>query len=361
MSDAKAPFTAIKNLSWFPGFQSSLTLYSRSAPAGFRKGFEKRIERLAVIDGFPETLLEVKGAYFIPGGVGLYDHRGNRIDASCVRRKTDTWVFVNAGPETIPLPDDCPTIRDPMLYLASFDAHWGHFLTDGISRLWSRCVFPEVRNLPCFSSSAVPNVKQVQEYLQALGIVGQLTHFTHSVRFETCFIPAASFSDRGEAYSIHLRPSQDAVALSACSRDLVQSAQPVYLSRSRFGSGRKIRREAELEQALAALGVVIVHPERLSLQEQIILFGSHHVFIGCWGSAFHGLCFCSAPERITTHILCETIPNPNFLMFDALLGCAPNYIEAMFQTPGAAQVWPNFDLTIDVEGFLAYLHGAGCV
>jgi hypothetical protein len=201
---------------------------------------------------------------------------------------------------------------------------------------------------------------QARDYLDALGLTRQIQFSPRPIRLDTCFIPGASFSDRGECYTAHLRPFQAVTAgVELTSRPPV--AQPAYLSRSKFGLGRKIRREVELEERLSGHGVRIVHPEQLSLAEQVEVFNAHEVFIGCWGSAFHGLCFARAPGRTTTHMLCQTIPNPNFLMFDAMLGCTPNYIQGMFETPGAPQVWPNFDLTIDVEAVLGYLREAGCI
>lgn len=361
MDFAHHPFATIERPMWFAGFQSRVTLYPRSPAAWYRQKFEQRIESMRVVAGSPETLLEVKGAYFIPGHVCLYDREGRRIDASCVRRKPAQWSFVGAGPETIAVPAACETLTKPMLYLAEIASHWGHFLIDGVSRLWARAQFPQLREVECFATAAVPKVVQARDFLDALGVTQRLHFSPQPIRLDTCFIPGASFSDRGECYTAHLRPFQEMVARIEAKPLPAPAGQPAYLSRSQFGVGRTIRREAELEQRLSERGVRIVHPEQLSLAEQVRVFNSHDVFIGCWGSAFHGLCFARAPGRITTHVLCETIPNPNFLMFDALLDCTPNYIQGMFQTPGTSQVWPNFDLTVDVEAVLGYLRGAGCI
>jgi capsular polysaccharide biosynthesis protein len=362
MGSVNRPLATIEHPRWFPGLRGRVTLYASGPPSWYREKFEERIENLRVIEGFPDPVLEVRSAYFIPGSVCLYDQDGRRIDASCVRRKPAQWNFVGAGPDTIDVPHDCARLPAPMLYVAELASHWGHFLTDGVSRLWARSVFPELRELDCFSAAAIPDLAPARDYLHALGIARRIHFSPEPVRLDTCFIPAASFSDRGECYTAHLHSFREVTASVAAEQSAwAPSRRPVYLSRSQFGVGRTIRCERQLEERLADRGVLIVHPEQLSLEEQIRVFNSHDVFIGCWGSAFHGLCFARAPERITTHVLCETIPNPNFLLFDAILGCASNYIQGLSETPGPSQQWPNFDLTVDVERVLGYLRDRSCI
>ena len=358
MSVAKPTLQPITSPAWFTGFDSNITCHRVTDDRWFRNAMDERIGSVRVVKT-PPVLLERSPVYFVPGSVSLYDRDGQRIGESCLRRRPGLH---QPGPERIVVPESCRTIHEPMLYLAWVQDHWGHFLTEGISRLWARNVYPETRNLRCFTTFGYPLARQVMDYLGLLGLRGErFTHFTETVRIETCFVPAASFTDRAEAFCDHLQPSREVASVSGAAQGLAQSAQPVYLSRSQLGFGRKTRHEEELEQALAALGVRIVYPERLSLQEQIVMFNTHRVFIGSWGSAFHGMSLASAPERLTTHVLCEGIPGPNYLMFDTMLGCASHYVQAMQPTPGEPQEWPHLDFSIDVQAFVDYLRNMGCV
>ena len=62
----------------------------------------------------------------------------------------------------------------------------------------------------------------------------------------------------------------------------------VYMSRSRLpSSSRKIVDEDQLEEFLSHQGWVIVHPQELSLQHQIVVWESAAVVMGALGSAFH--------------------------------------------------------------------------
>jgi len=139
------------------------------------------------------------------------------------------------------------------------------------------------------------------------------------------------------------------------------SFQPVFLSRTGADSLRVIRGEAELERRLEQQGVRIVHPENLSLSEQIALFNTHKVFIGCWGSAFHNILFSLNPSVIVTHVICEEVPHSNFLMIDAIQRNAANYIRSAHPTPGIPQGWPAIDISIDAETTLSYLNDCGCI
>jgi capsular polysaccharide biosynthesis protein len=357
-------FTTIENKSWFREFGNDIRFHWRIDPEQFRTALDQRIAGVRVIAGCPAGLPQARTVYARPGEHCLYDSLGHRIIESCTRRGPGLSEFVAAGVEAIEPPESCPVIREPLVYLSAISGHWGHFLTEGISRLWARIECPEMSSLRCLSHLPYPDTASVREYLIALGIGGgQLLHFDEPVRIDQCIVPGASFSNRAEAYSIHLRASQIVVAESDGAGQAAPSAQAVYLSRSQLssGSGRRIRGEPDLERSLAALGVRIVYPERLDLAQQIALFNAHRVFIGCLGSAFHGLCLSAAPRKITTHVLCEVMPNANYLMFDAMLGCASNYVQTLFPTPGKTQIFPDLDLTLDVPACLRYLQRAGCV
>ena len=361
MTATDPTFATVENSRWFAQSQCQIRFYCRGDAAAFRAAAEGRIAKISIIQGHPATLLEVDEAFWMPGMLCLYDKQGNRIDASCIRRGPGLTEYLKAGPETITVPKACAIIRKPLLYLSWVQAHWGHFLTEGVSRLWARSLYPDLKKIRCLSCAPFPETAAVAEYLAALGISSeQVRHFQVPVRLDKCFIPAASFANRGEAYSVHLRVSQEVVLAAAAAHGDARgsSQQAVFLSRSRLGSERVTRRELELEQVLANRGIRIAHPEQLSLAEQIHLFNAHQTFIGCWGSAFHGLCLARAPERITTHVIIDTVPNANYLMFDALLECRSNYIQALHTTAGTV---PGSDFTIDVEAVLTHLRNVGCI
>ena len=64
----------------------------------------------------------------------------------------------------------------------------------------------------------------------------------------------------------------------------------LYLSRNKYG-GRAVKNEPELESFLKAKGFEKIHPEELSIEEQLAAFSSAEVVLGPHGSAFTNVIF----------------------------------------------------------------------
>ena len=158
-------------------------------------------------------------------------------------------------------------------------------------------------------------------------------------------MPSPSFANRGHAYSAHtIFPCRVAEYLLLGRAAKLKSNRPVYLSRSRLstsGTGRVIRNEPEFEEWLSSCGALICRPETMSLEQQVFMFNNYTTFIGCWGSAFHNLMFCRELCGVTLHILSGWGMNPNYFLFDAILGLESHYINCLRPTPGAPQPGPT--------------------
>jgi len=98
--------------------------------------------------------------------------------------------------------------------------------------------------------------------------------------------------------------------------------RPVWVSRSRLPPPRRaIAGEKVLEEHLADWR--IVHPQELSMAEQIEVFSKHTTYAGMIGSAMHNILFSRSP-RVTYLTVGE--PNLNFLMCDELVGADSLYV-----------------------------------
>lgn len=324
---------------------------------------DQSAREVKIYNGAPESVLEIDDAYFVPGTLCLYNKDGVRILESCVRRGKNLSEILIAGSETITIPTCCRTIYTPVLYLSYLPDHWGHFLTESTSRLWARLSHPELSRMAGFFCTIV-NSSLESKYSQFLRhfdlFIGENVYSSSEpVRLRKCFVPVASFSNRGEAYSAH-RAVFEHVSRAYVKASDSNSSRPVFLSRTKLvnGTGRILRREIEIDSILSKFGAIVVYPEQLSLEEQIILFNIHNIFIGCWGSAFHNLIFSLQPASCITDVICSNASIGNYLMFDAILGNVANYVDCLAPSPGKKQVWPNLDLEIDVEQFMLYLSEA---
>src|ERR1700742_3247484 len=75
----------------------------------------RRKENFQVYEGSPK-IIEADDAILPVGSRSLYDRHGVRINESCVRRFKGLAEIVKGGPDTIPLPTDCLTIDEPVVY-----------------------------------------------------------------------------------------------------------------------------------------------------------------------------------------------------------------------------------------------------
>ena len=315
---------------------------------------EQLTQAVTVYNNEP-AILEFDDAYFKPGSLCLYDKHGVIIPESCLK-----WgnSFVDAGLDTVPIPNDPITIDDPLVYLCDIRNHWGHFLTDGISRTWARAIYPELANLRSFAMTTPRLNDNIIKFLCMIKLDPWQNLFSYikfspqPLRFRKMFVPAPSFSLLNHAYTVHARTTSQVAHHFLRNVDLKMEPRPVYLSRSKSGAARTVRNEIALENELRKKDFWIVQPEDLDISEQISLVNqSSHVF-GCWGSAFYNMFFLNNPKQMTTHTICSLTPYRDFLALDTIVGHNSNYIHALNCVSEAEQIWE-----VDIDAILRYISG----
>ena len=327
---------------------TNIKLYS-PASAGPVDWFGKSV---TVYDGEPE-ILELDDVYFNPSWLCLYDKFGALIPETCLQWGSRS---VDVGPEVISIPKDPITIYEPVVYLCDIRNHWGHFLTDGVSRMWAHLRFPELAKLRSFVISTPRLDDRIVDFLCAIkldpwrNIFSYVKFSPQMLHFRKIFIPSPSFSLYNYAYTLHYRNFAQVTNRYIPSFTLTVDASPVYLSRSKSKFARTVRNEIEFENELIKRNFRIVYPEYLSLIDQILMFNhSSHIF-GCWGSAFYNMLFSNNPGQITTHIFCGPWPYKDFLALDTILGNKSNYVRAMKCVSETEQLWE-----VDIDACLSYI------
>ena len=164
---------------------------------------------------------------------------------------------------------------------------FGHFLLEAISQLWPLVSGLERDADERFLINAIPSNFQ-NAYFRALSIADEsLVRVEKPVRVKGLLIASQSFIvQRGvaepffalaETIGNHYRADE-----AASSR--------VYISR-RFATKRRMRNEEKIEALFAKNGFKIVHPEQLSVPEQIRLFAGAEWVAGSVGSGLYGSMF----------------------------------------------------------------------
>ncbi len=234
---------------------------------------------------------------------------------------------------------------EPHIYFGPAIPHYGHFLLTSLARAWFALMRPRTKLLWHSSHSAREHFvgsPYMGKITDALDIASdRITVPTEPTVFTSVTVPGPAFVEEKLAYQAFLPPMHRAGDGLLKSAKLEKNDRPVYLSKSRLppGSVAKITNEDQIDRLLLENGVDVVHPETLSIEEQVRLFSERTNMLGFIGSAFHTHIMSRRPPRLTCVTL-EANFNSNLAMLDRLNGAEATYLHSA----------ENID-TASVEGF----------
>jgi hypothetical protein len=211
--------------------------------------------------------------------------------------------------EELPNP---PTRPGLYYFLGNLIPHWGHFLLDGMSRLWALLKMPpSIRKrltFVCLDNRMPP---WAWSLLEPFGIRPENVLFAKEpMRLEQMFVPMESYQTHVNAHPI-FQSVFDAVS----HRYTTPPSRMVYLSRRRQAS-RSLENEAELEEFMSGLGFEVVVPELLTVPDQVELARSASVLAGGTGSNMYLALFQRPHSRTLVFA-----PQNFLLKDDYLLAC----------------------------------------
>ncbi|MBY0687204.1 glycosyltransferase family 61 protein [Microbacterium marinilacus] len=215
--------------------------------------------------------------------MGVFDGDGEYVDRTATDRRS--------GLRGSPIPQDLlPEIDDgdvpEAVYAGDLHMHYGHFLLESLARLWYAAEHPE---LPIVWTAAHSwgddeSFRPWQrEILDILGLTNPVRFVTRPTRFAALHVP-----DIGYRYDDWIHPDH-ARFLARHVGPPREPGRRIWLSRSAIDSDvRDVSAEAA-ERHLRAAGWFVIHPERLSVREQLDHLSRAEVIAGEEGSAFHGV------------------------------------------------------------------------
>jgi len=255
---------------------------------------------------------------------GLYDASGNLIDAAAYYRGPGKSLVGQS--KTVDLSqiqaDDAP--EDLYVYGGVLVEHFGHFITSSLSRYWPflNAGFHRQfssRKILCHgvggpdSWFTLPYMATPFEALDLArsGFIG----FTRPTRIAKIVVARPSFEEHNFVSTVYIRLMR-LIGKRLLGSDMPQPVGPLFISRGQYPVlSQGFENEGELEAILSSMGVKIVHPEKLSIADQIRVFEEQSVVAGMVGSAFHTAVFCRNPPPLIclspTHIV-----NSNYDMLD---------------------------------------------
>lgn len=239
------------------------------------------------------------------------------------------------------------------LYLGYFHFHFGHFVTDSLSRIWpllDRGVAG--RKLLYHGAGAWESWQRefpwLPEMLTALGVrESDLLHLTEPVRIRRLQIPGRSWQSQTFAHQVHQRVCRR-LGEHILKGVKPRGGPPVYLSKTRLTGGvRRVTNEAKLEAFLRPRGVDVLYPEAMPTRDKIALFANGRTVTGTTSSAFNLSLFAPPAGRI---IALEPMAQVNSThpIVDKLNGNTSTYLHAV----GSRRTASNTDGWMSQDTFL---------
>ena len=209
--------------------------------------------------------------------------------------------------------------NDSTIYGGWIFPHYGHFLTETLSRVHALEHYPNSKVIfDVFDNheSRTFNKPWAQQLLAAVGLKRERILFSTERRiFHRMIFPSQSLVlHRGVSTEGQKRIWDRLDSL----RSDVAPFKKIYISRSRLEKNKRpLVNEVDLEKSLASYGFEIVYPEKMTVQEQIITLSEAKLLIGPSGTALHNSVFM----REGTHII--SLTTTDFALINEALCCYP--------------------------------------
>lgn len=227
----------------------------------------------------------------------VYRSNGSLVAASQRAGHRGADRVASSRPTHVRMPRDLDVLPGRWLYGGHWMNQFGHFLTETLTSLW-----PLLHDTACdglvfhpftFGSTVQP---WQEEFLRLLGAAGiPVAVINEPVRVEHLLVPSRPFTPSHSATAEAVAVWQHTV------RDLTppQSHDLVFLSRSHLARDlRRLTGDLAMEQLLSERGFQIVHPETMTVTEQLGLVRHARVLAGVSGSSLHLSAFADRATRV---------------------------------------------------------------
>ncbi len=195
------------------------------------------------------------------------------------------------APPAPPDPSEISDLAGRHLYGGVARVHFGHFLTETISRLWAldhlgkpvdSIIFQPIYHRTAKTILSTP-LRQIVEVLSD-GLPVQA--FDTPVRAEELVVPSQGVGHFG--WSTGTPEFRRFVRSRFEAAFAANGPDKLYISRARLANGdRHLDQEEQIEAMMIAAGYTIFHPERYSIREQAEHYLAARRVVGGDGSAFH--------------------------------------------------------------------------
>ncbi|HMJ73584.1 MAG TPA: glycosyltransferase 61 family protein [Solirubrobacterales bacterium] len=244
------------------------------------------------VDELPKEFLSVSKAreLLVTRSLPVAYESDGSIAQDTLRALGEGGRTFGGSPERLPDGDVVHVYEEDVIWGGTLTPHYGHFLTESIARLWPLLPGHSLAGLPVVFTR--PNAAPfVRDWIDGFG--GSTVELPEQgvVRFRRMFVAEPAWRHDAwiapEIRDIHLSARRGLEVPPSRGHDVL------WLSRSALDPDRIPYDEGLLEWILAD-HVTIVHPETMTLAEQIAMLEGSRAVAGVVGSAFHTLLLAEA-------------------------------------------------------------------
>lgn len=249
-------------------------------------------ESLEVWKGENATLLPVrKDSQLQFGRGGVVDKDRNYIDLSCIPQRVQyAYDFKN------------PEYRDQkVVYCGYMVNHWGHFLIEGVCRLWYFLEQDPTIDKYVFllDENEEREIRgNYREFLRLLKIWDKLEFINKPTTFREVLVPELALKCH-TYYSPKLREMFDVVADNVVVDPSWKTYDKIFYSRSQLAKGIPFEFGFDmLDSFFAQNGYTILYPEKVPLGEMIHYIRNSKVVASISGSLPHNMFFGRNGQKV---------------------------------------------------------------
>lgn len=262
--------------------------------AALKKWYDSPLpdRELSVWEGENAILLPLrKDPALLFGRGGVVDRDGNYVELSCIPKRVQGAY-----------PFETPQYRDEtVVYCGYLVHHWGHFLVEGVARLWYFLESnPDVdKYVFLLNENEEREIRgNYREFLELLGIWDKLEFVSKPTAFRKVLVPELSYLCMRYCSHKYL-DIFDRVAENAPQDPNLQTYEKIYFSRSQFQKGQGFEFGfASMDNFLEKNGYTILFPEKVSLSQMIHYIRNAKVVATLSGSAQHNMLFGNQGQKI---------------------------------------------------------------
>ena len=219
----------------------------------------------------------VSGAVYSNGSLVLDSQRRSGLGGDLIE---------NGDESQLDVPEVLPRYHGEWLYGGHWMTQFGHFITETLTGLWPPPQrFRGVVYHPfIFGKEILP----WQEFLlDRAGWAGRCVIVSEPAAFEKLAVPRRAFDLNGSV-------STTAVEVWARVAYKSELSDLIFLSRSRLSDNhRALADDVSLDDSIRDLGFEVVHPQELSIEDQLRTVARSRLLVGTAGSALHLSAFAS--------------------------------------------------------------------